>query len=597
VNERAGDLQLLLRLIRDARPYWSHLALIFALSALAIPIALLLPLPLKLVVDHVLGSQPLPALIGRWLPPAVSASPRLMLFAAAALLVVVSLLSHLEGFASWVLQSYTGERLVLRSRSRLFQHATRLSLAYHDRVGTSDSLYRIHDDTVPAHYVAVSGVVPLLTSSCVLLGLVAVTAWIDWQLAAIALIVVPVLALLTEHYRRRVRAGWSEVRSRDASALSVLHEAFGALRVVKAFGQEQREHERYVGHASLAMRSQLRVILGEASFGLLVALTLSFGTALVLFVGAGHVRTGALSLGDLLLVMGYLAQLYKPVETISKKLTSLQASLASADRTHELLAVPHDVPEHATPRPLARAAGAVELRHVSFRYDGGPPVLQDVSVRIAAGSRVGIAGETGAGKTTLISLLLRFFDPTSGAILLDGVDLREYALSELRNQYALVLQEPVLFSTTIAENIAYGRPGASHEQIVDAARAARAHDFISALPQGYESRVGERGMTLSGGERQRIALARAFLKDAPILILDEPTSSLDVKNERAIMAALQELMRGRTTFIIAHRLNTLADCDVRLEVEGGRVVKVDRDATQARGNDGLATGPVMAEEA
>jgi ATP-binding cassette subfamily B protein len=254
------------------------------------------------------------------------------------------------------------------------------------------------------------------------------------------------------------------------------------------------------------------------------------------------------------------------------------------------------VPEHAAPHSLERASGAVELQRVSFRYESGPPVLQDVSLRIAPGSRVGIAGETGAGKTTLISLLLRFFDPTSGAILLDGVDLREYALSDLRNQYALVLQEPLLFSTTIAENIAYGRPGASREQIMEAARAARAHDFVSALPDGYETRVGERGMTLSGGERQRIALARAFLKDAPILILDEPTSSLDVKNERAIMDALQQLMRGRTTFIIAHRLQTLADCDVRLEVEGGRVLQIERDPTQGRESDGLGARPVMAAE-
>jgi ATP-binding cassette subfamily B protein len=519
-----------------------------------------------------------------------------MLLAAAGLLVVVSLLTHLEGFASWVLQSYTGELLVLRSRSRLFQHAARLSLAYHDRVGTTDSLYRIHDDAVPAHYVAVSGIVPLLTSACVLTGLIAVTAWVDWQLAAIALIVVPALALLTEHYRRRVRAGWADVRSRDASALSALQEALGALRVVKAFGQEQREHQRYLAHASQAMRSQLRVIRGEASYGLLVAVTLAIGTAVVLDIGAQHVQSGALSLGDLLLVMGYLAQLYKPVETISKKLTGLQASLASADRTLALLAQPPDVPEHPAARRLQRATGAIELKDVSFRYEDGPAVLQDVTLSIASGSRIGIAGETGAGKTTLISLLLRFFDPTSGAILLDGIDLREYALADLRNQYALVLQEPVLFSTTIAENIAYGRPGAPSEEIVAAARAARAHEFISALTHGYETRVGERGMTLSGGERQRIALARAFLKDAPVLILDEPTSSVDAKNEQAIMEALDQLMRGRTTFIIAHRLNTLAGCDVQLEVKGGRVVASDRFAAAAAPAAGLYVAARTAEE-
>lgn len=596
MSKQSSDLHLFRRLLQDARPFWGHLAIIFLLSLLSVPIALLLPLPLKLVVDNILGSHPLPPLLAWLLPAGAHVSARAMLIFAASLLVAVSLLQQLEGFASWVLQSYTGELLVLRSRARLFQHAQRLSLAYHDRVGTADSLYRIHDDTVPAHYIAVSGLVPLLTSSCVLGGLLLVTALIDWQLAAIALVVVPVLALLTEHYRRRVRSGWSEVRSLDASAMSALQEALGALRVVKAFGQEAREQARYVGHAERAMRRQLRVIFGEATFGLLVALTLALGTAIVLFVGVRHVQAGALSLGDLLLVMGYLAQLYKPIETISKKVTSLQASLASADRTLALLDQPEDVPERAAPLRLERARGAIEFNDVSFRYPDGPDVLRDVSLRIAPGTRVGIAGETGAGKTTLISLLLRFFDPSAGTISLDGVDLREYALSDLRNQYALVLQEPILFSTTIADNIAYGLPGASREQIEQAARAARAHDFISALPDGYATRVGERGMTLSGGERQRIALARAFLKDAPVLILDEPTSAVDVKNEQAIMEALEQLMRGRTAFIIAHRLNTLASCDLRLEVAGGRIVSASHAGTKREADTSALSLARPAEE-
>jgi ATP-binding cassette subfamily B protein len=569
--ERSSDLQLLGRLIRDARPFWPHLGVIFFLSLLAVPISLLLPVPLKLVVDSVLGSHPLPAPLAALLPRGAAGSPAAMLLAAAGLLVAVSLLQHLQGFASWILESYTGEKLVLRSRSHLFQHAQRLSLCYHDRIGTTDSLYRIHDDTVPTQFITVSGIVPLLSSACVLVGLLGVTAWIDSELALIALVVVPVLAVLTEYYRRGVRAGWAEVKALDSSAMSALQEALGALRVVKAFGQEGREHERYVGRATKTLWRQLRVIVGEATFGLLVALTLALGTAIVLFVGVRHVQAGAITLGNLLLVMGYLAQLYRPVETISKKVTGLQASLASADRTIALLDEPSEVKERPRPVPVARARGAIELRDLSFRYEDGPTVLRDVSLAIPAGARVGIAGQTGAGKTTLVSLLLRFYDPTAGAVLLDGVDLRDYRLADLRNQFALVLQEPVLFSTTIAENIAYGRPGADLDAIVRAARAANAHEFIAALPAGYQTRVGERGMTLSGGERQRVALARAFLKDAPILVLDEPTSSVDLASEAAIMEALEHLMSGRTTFIIAHRLNTLAGCDVRLEVAGGRI--------------------------
>ncbi|HEX2677475.1 MAG TPA: ABC transporter transmembrane domain-containing protein, partial [Polyangiales bacterium] len=311
--QRSSDTQILLRLVREARPVWPQLGLIFVLSLLSVPIALLLPLPLQLVVDDVLGSHPLPAPLAQLLPHAWGSSPRAMLAVAAVLLVIVSVLQHLEGFASWFLQSYTGEQLVLRSRTRLLEHAQRLSLAYHDRVGTADSLYRIHDDSVPTHYIVVAGLLPLLTSSCVLLGLLGVTAWIDWQLALIALVVVPMLVLLTEHYRRTVRTGWAEVRQLDAGAQSALQETLGALRVVKAFGQEARERDRYTRHAAEAMHSQLRVIRREATFGLLVALTLALGTAFVLFIGVEHVRSGALTLGSLLLVMGYLAQLYKPV--------------------------------------------------------------------------------------------------------------------------------------------------------------------------------------------------------------------------------------------------------------------------------------------
>lgn len=558
MNDRSSDLRLIAKLLRDARPVWPQLALIFVLSLLEVPIALLLPLPIKLVVDDLVGTHSFPLIL------------------AAALLVAVGLLQHLQGFASWILQSYTGERLVLRSRARLFEHAQRLSLAYHDRIGTADSLYRIHEDSVPAHYVAVSGLVPIVTSMCVLAGLLGVTAWIDRGLAAIALIVVPVLLALTEYYRRRVRAGWSELRALDASAVSVVQEVLGALRVVKAFGRETYESERYLGSATRAMRGQLRVIVGEASFGLLVALTLAVGTAVVLLVGVGHVRAGALSLGNLLLVMGYLAQLYKPVETISKKVTGLQSALASADRTNALLEQPRDVVERPRARRIEHAAGDVEFQGVSFRYGDGPIVLHDVSLDIPRGTRVGIVGPTGAGKTTLISLLLRFFDPCQGSIRLDGIDLRDYALADLRNQYSLVLQESLLFSTTIAENIAYGRPGASQEEIAEAARAANAHDFVCALPDGYETRVGERGMTLSGGERQRIALARAFLRNAPILVLDEPTSAIDLASEKPILSALDTLMRGRTAFIIAHRLHTLAGCDLQLELSGGRIVAAQR---------------------
>ena len=282
-------------------------------------------------------------------------------------------------------------------------------------------------------------------------------------------------------------------------------------------------------------------------------------------------RAGVLTLGQLTVVMAYLTQLYSPLETLTQKFTDLQGSLAGAERAFALLDEQIDVDDRPGARPLVRARGEIELRDVHFAYEPGQPVLAGASAHIPAGTRVGLVGRTGAGKTTLVNMLTRFHDPTQGAVLLDGVDLRDLKLADLRRQFAIVLQEPILFSTTIAENIAYGRPDATREQIEAAARAADAHGFIAALPAGYDTEVGERGMTMSGGQRQRVALARAFLKDAPILILDEPTSAVDMKTEASIIDAMERLMAGRTTFIVAHRLATLAHCDRVYAVQDGRL--------------------------
>jgi ATP-binding cassette subfamily B protein len=325
----------------------------------------------------------------------------------------------------------------------------------------------------------------------------------------------------------------------------------------------------------------MRIAFIRGEFDILIGLTIASGTAAALFIGVRHVQEGILTLGNLLIVMAYLAQLYGPLQTISTKMADLQASLASAERAFRLLDENQDVVEKTNARTLTRAKGHLKFKNVSFAYPDRPPVLSNISHDVTPGTRVGILGATGAGKTTLISLLSRFYDPTEGHVLLDEIDLRDYKLRDLRNQFAFVLQEPVLFSTTIAENIAYGRPGAEPEDIVEAAKLAGAHDFIKVLPDGYKSHVGERGMTLSGGERQRIALARAFLKNAPILILDEPTSSVDIKTEALIMKTLERLMHERTTFIISHRLSAFVNCDVLLVIEDGCLAAVYSDVAKA----------------
>jgi len=412
------------------------------------------------------------------------------------------------------------------------------------------------------------------------MGMIYVTAWIDWQLALVALAVSPVLLLITQTSRRRLRRRWPEVLAHESSAMSVVQEVLAAVRVVKAFGQEDREHERFVRQSAKGVRGTLHLAFVQSGTGLLIGLTLAIGTAAVLYIGVRHVQSGALTLGELVMVMVYLSRLYMPLETMSKKVGDLQSSLASAERAFALLDQAPDVAERPNPRPLGRAAGAVAFRDVAFSYDADRAILEGISFEIEPGSRVGIAGATGAGKTTVVSLLTRFYDPTSGQIVLDGVDLRDYQLADVRNQFAIVLQEPVLFSTSIAENIAYADPDAGEAAIVAAARAANAHEFVSRLPQGYDSRVGERGMRLSGGERQRISLARAFLKDAPILILDEPTSSVDMATEAAIAEAMQRLMKGRTSFIISHRPSVLEECDLLLVIADGRLVAATSEVSQ-----------------
>jgi ATP-binding cassette, subfamily B, bacterial len=574
------DLALYRRILADARPFWGHLAAIFFLSLLSTPLALLVPVPLQLVVDSVIGSRPLQHWVGALLPGRLATSPEWLLAIAASLLVVVTVLQQLEGFASWVLQLATGERLVLAARARLFQHVQRLSLLYHGTRDLADPLYRIQHDAPAVQYMLVGGLVPLATSVAMLAGMMYVTARIDGELALVALLVSPALLALGSVYRRGARDRWAEVKESETAALAVVQETLASIRVVKAFGQEDRESDRFVRKATTAMAEQLRLVFAETRFGLLVALTLAAGTAAVLLVGTRHVRAGTLTLGSLLLVMAYLAQLYRPLETISKKLGTIQAALASAQRVFAIHDESPDVVDRVGAHPLGRAAGHVTLRDVSFAYGDGRRVLEHVSLDVPAGTSVGIAGPTGAGKTTLLSLLARLFDPISGQVLLDGTDLRDYRLRDLRDQFAVVLQEPVLFSTTVGENIAYGRPGASRAEIVAAAHAAGAHDFIRALPAGYDTAVGDRGMTLSGGERQRICLARAFLKDAPILILDEPTSAVDMQSEAIILAAMQRLMQGRTTFMVAHRVHTLDICDLRLVIDGSRVLPSDAVSVQ-----------------
>ncbi len=535
---------------------------------------LIFPLPIKLLVDSVLGSQPLPGYLTIFVGSQVSKT--LALWLAISILMATAVLTYLQNLVNVWYSNKVGNRMTLDVRARLFRQMQRLSVAYHDTMGAADSAYRTLNDAPMLRSFGIDSLIPLTTSILTLGAMILVMVFLDWELALIALLVSPLMFLLTFVFRPRIRAGWRKFRASESAAMAVAQESLGASRLVKSYGQEERKNRELVSHYDASLSASLKVQVDSAVYSLLVGILTAAGLAAVLYIGIGHVQAGIgnLTLGSLLVVNYYVTQLYGPLRNVGQSILEIQMSLTGVERYRAVLDEKPDVPELPNAIPLARARGNIAFRNVSFAYTKDHPVLHDIIFELRSGNRLGVVGPTGSGKTTLSTLLLRLFDPTEGVITLDDLDLKDYKLADLRNQYAVVHQETVLFSTSVAENIRFAKPNATMDEVIAAATAAKAQDFITNLPNGYDTLVGERGMKLSGGERQRISLARAFLKDAPILILDEPTSSLDVHTESAILDTIQELMKGRTTMMIAHRPSTLRDCNMILVLEDGRVNRV-----------------------
>src|SRR3989441_8266417 len=578
LSAEPGEIQrghgMFRRVSADLRPYLWQIIIVLIVSLSAIPITLITPLPIKLMVDSVLGSQPLTGYLSILAPGGSQATKDYVLLLAISILVGSTVLTYLQNLLNTWFSTKVGNRMTLDARARLFREMQRLSIAYHDTKGTADSAYRTLNDAPMLKSFGIDSLVPLLTSILMLGAMIVVTLYLDWELALIALLVSPFMFLLTLIFRPRLRRGWRKFKTSESAAMAVAQEALGASRVVKAFGQEEQKSEQLVSHYNDSLTAQLKVYFDGAVYNLLVGIVTAAGLAAVLYIGIRHVESTTLTLGSLLVVNYYITQLYTPLKNVGQKILDIQMSLTGIERYHAVLDEKPDVPEAPNALPLARAKGKIAFQNVSFEYTKSRPVLHDVSFELLPGNCLGVVGPTGSGKTTLSSLVLRFFDPTQGAITLDDVDLRNYKLADLRNQFAVVHQDTVLFSTTIAENIRFARPDATMNDVVAAARAANAHDFIATLPDGYSTLVGERGMKLSGGERQRISLARAFLKNAPILILDDPTSALDVRTESAVLETIQQLMRTRTTLMIGHRASSLRNCNMIMMMEDGRVTKM-----------------------
>ncbi|HEY5913334.1 MAG TPA: ABC transporter ATP-binding protein [Verrucomicrobiae bacterium] len=552
--------------------------------------ALLQPWPLKLVLDTVLGSDQPPGLVATatsmlqklgW-----GAEPKVLLLVTLCLgLLLIELLLGALNIVSAYLLNSVALRLVFKLRCALFDHVQRLSLGFHDSRAVGDSLYRITWDSYCIQAVFSEGLVPGLTATTTLLGIAVVLLSRDWRLAAAAVAAAIPLTFLIRRLDRPMTEQSTRVHEYESDVSTRVQETLTGIRAVQAYGREQLESERFRSKASASLQANLRLTVVQTASQALIGLVLAAGTAAVIWLGAKGVLAGRITAGDLVLLVAYVAMIFKPLETMAYTAGAVQSAGAGARRVLAVLDTTPEVSEAPDAIELAGPArGRIRIEQVSFGYRAHTPVLKGVSLEIPAGSSLALVGPSGSGKTTLASLLLRFYDPGEGRIALDGHDLRSLTLKSLRSNIALVTQEPILFAASVRENIAYGRPGASQAEIEAAARAAGAHDFIQSLPEKYETQMAERGATLSSGQRQRLAIARAFLKNAPVLILDEPTSALDAETEETLLQALERLMKDRTTLIIAHRLSTVRCADRIAVVNDGRIEESgSREELLARG--------------
>jgi len=560
----------ILRVLPYVRPYWRLAISSIWLTIGAALFGLLAPWPLKVLVDNVIGQAPL-AIGARQLAGLESHRYLLLTITVVAGLVIAVVAGALHVFNSYV-NTKLEQRIIGDFRRDLFRHTERLSVAYRDQVSTARLMYAINFEAAAAGTLILS-IQPLAQAGLTLLGMVWISFRIDRTLALLSVTVVPLLYLAIRYYATHIQQQLLRVKGMEADCLSIVHDAVSMLPVITAFQREDHEVERFRSKTTLAIDARLDVTVRQTLFSLAVTTTTAIGTAMVIGVGAYHAINGTITAGSLLVVLAYIAAVYKPLETISYTAGALQDNFVGLRMAFHILDTEPIVREAPEPVSIGRAVGAVRFESVHFEYTGRSGTLTGISLDVKPGQVVAIVGPTGAGKTTLMNLIPRFYDPQRGCVLLDGHDVRTLSLESLRRQISMVPQEPVLFSGTIADNIRYGWLDATMDEIVAAARSANAHDFIEQLPDGYQTDIGERGVRLSGGERQRICVARAFLKDAPILILDEPTSSIDSKTEAIILDALDELMVGRTTFMIAHRLSTVRHADLIATLDHGALVE------------------------
>ena len=554
------------------RPYRGRALVIASLTLLEIALAALAPWPLKLIVDNVLGGAPLPGPLAAPLPGGVTSSAAALLITIVGAGLLIQLGGEIVRMVHTQLQMQMGQRIVYTLRATLLAHLQALPLRHHVRMRTANSVYRLDADAYCVVDLILGGLFPLTLAALKLAVMFGVLLYVDRTLALLSLTVVPFLYLCMRHYAGTMTHRAERVKALEATLIERAFEILSSVVAVKSFTRERYELARFSRDGDETRQARLTLTWQESLFSVTVTAITLAGTALILVVGGLHVLAGTLTVGSVLVVIAYLAAVYGPISEIARTTGLLQQAVVSARRVREILAMPPEVLDAPGALDAGAIAGHVRFDRVGFSYDGARTVLDEITFDARPGELVALVGMTGAGKTTVVSLIPRFFDPQRGRLLVDGVDVSRYALSSLRAQIALVPQTPVLFDGTIADNIRYGRLDATDGEVHAAAQAAHADGFIRRLPQGYDTPVAEAGATLSGGERQRLGIARALLKQAPILILDEPTSAVDALSEALIFDAFRRLRSTHTTLVIAHRLSTIRDATRILVLHEGRVV-------------------------
>jgi len=566
------------RVIRYYQPFWGKTILGLLVSLVGIGLNLLKPWPFKIIVDDFL--RPTATVRGDWR----TWVPLLCLA-----LVVIQVAWGIMNWVTNYLFVKIGLQALLKLRTDLYSHLQRLSLKFHDARRSADSSFRVAYDSQSIQTIYNKGFTNIFASVIALIGTFIVMLRLDWVLTLLSLAIVPLIVGAIYFFARRIRRESTSIQEQESAVLAQAQEGLSSIRMVHAFGREDFEVMQFHQQAQQSLQANLRLTLTNVNSALVISTLMVIGTAAMYYVGTLHVLAGTLSLGSLLVFSAYLLMLYQPLESLTYTTWAMEGATAGAKRCFEVLDRQDDVRDSPNAVDISSAKGAIAFHSVNFGYAENRIILRDVDLSIPPNQIVGLVGGTGAGKSTLISLVPRFYDPTTGLVMLDGRDVRDITKKSLRAQIAIVLQDTLLFSTTVRENIAYGRPDATEEEIMEAARRAQADEFIQQMPQGYSSLVGERGGHLSVGQRQRIGIARAFLKNAPILLLDEPTSALDPSTEAAIMETIKELMRGRTTLIATHRLATIHNLDQIIVLDHGRIIE------QGRGPELLTRGGVYAK--